>query len=160
MGRPLHRKGGVHPYEAPPVITAVCPTPCVGEKLAIVQKADAGGTVRQVAKEFGVDPKSVRYWQRQKMDLEGQLSGGAQKGTHVSAIPAQYEQSLGVWLQMEETRGSNVTYAMIVDKLRVHCLSELCTVLSLLVTTCHCLSLHSVLSIIFLSLLSHKPVTT
>ena len=86
--------------------------------MAIVQKANAGVTVRQVAKEFGVDPKSVRYWQRQKVELEGQVSGSTQKSTHVSAIPAQFEQSLGVWLQMEETRGSNVTYAMIVDKLR------------------------------------------
>lgn len=105
----------------PPALPPLLPS---GEKLAVVQKANAGVTVRQVAKEFGVDPKSVRYWQRQKVELEGQVSGSAQKSSHVSAIPAQFEQSLGVWLQMEETRGSNVTYAMIVDKLRV----PLCTV--------------------------------
>lgn len=132
------RKGGTSLDVTP----TTCPSPLLpsGEKLAIVQKANAGVTVRQVAKEFGVDPKSVRYWQRQKVELEGQVSGSTQKSTHVSAIPAQFEQSLGVWLQMEETRGSNVTYAMIVDKLRV----PLCTVVYCQISVialslyCHC----------------------
>lgn len=94
--------------------------------------------MRQVAKEFGVDPKSVRYWQRQKVELEGQLTGSTQKGTHVSAIPAQFEQSLGVWLQMEETRGSNITYAMIVDKLRVALHTTCHNFVTVLSQLCHC----------------------
>ena len=90
-----------------------------GEKLEIVEKTELGTTVRQVAKDYGVDPKSVRYWQRQKTDLQDQMKGGSPKMVHVSAIPFQYQQNLGVWLQVEESRGSNITYAMIVDKLRV-----------------------------------------
>jgi transposase-like protein len=89
-----------------------------GEKLEIVEKTELGTTVRQVAKDYGVDPKSVRYWQRQKTDLQDQMKGGSPKMVHVSAIPFQYQQNLGVWLQVEESRGSNITYAMIVDKLR------------------------------------------
>ena len=87
--------------------------------MEIVQKTELGRTVRQVAKDYGVDPKSVRYWQRQKTELEDQLKGGVPKTVHVSAIPFQYQQNLGAWLQGEESRGSNITYAMIVDRLRV-----------------------------------------
>ena len=87
--------------------------------MEIIKEADSE-TVRQVAKKHGVDPKSVRYWQRQRNELEEQSkTGTVPKAIQVLPLPNEYEQNLGTWLHGEEAKGIFVTYAMIVEKLKV-----------------------------------------